>query len=74
MVILSRGILPPQELHYGYPILPTPELEKKPPAALENDSIQYECLQQSALYRLLQKFLQSEKGKYVGFFESILEV
>ena len=37
--------LPPQELHYGYPILPTPELEKKPSAALENDSIQHECLQ-----------------------------
>ena len=63
MVILNRGILPPQELHYGYPILPTLELEKKPPAALENDSIQPKCLQQSPVYRILQKFLQSEKGK-----------
>jgi hypothetical protein len=63
MVILNEGILPPQELHYGYPNLPSPELEKKPPAALEDDSIQPKCLQQPAISRILQEFLQSEKGK-----------
>ena len=59
MVILEGGFCTSTQSHYGYEFLPTTELEKKPPAALENDSIQPKCLQQSPVHRVLQEFLQA---------------
>jgi hypothetical protein len=62
MVILNRGFCTSTQSHYGYQLLPTPVFEKKPPAALENASIQPKCFQQSLVHRVLQKLLQSQKG------------
>jgi hypothetical protein len=62
MVILNRGFCTSTQSYYGYKLLPTPVFEKKPSAALENASIQPKRLQQSPVHRVLQEFLQPQKG------------